>query len=74
MVYGDFNYLAKRTASDKILRHKPFNIAKYPRYDGNQRGLWSTFYKFFYQKSKGNGFNTHAKFIRDLKTIFGEPI
>ena len=28
MAYGDFNDLAKRTASDKVLRDKAFNIAK----------------------------------------------
>ena len=34
MAYGDFKDLAKRTASDKILRDKAFNIAKNPKYDG----------------------------------------
>ena len=33
MVYGDFKDLAKRTASDKVLRGKVFNIAKNPKYD-----------------------------------------
>ena len=33
MAYGDFNDLPKRTASDKVLRDKAFNIAKYPKYD-----------------------------------------
>ena len=28
MAYGDFKDLARRTASDKILRDKAFNIAK----------------------------------------------
>ena len=27
LVYGDFKDLAKRTASDKVLRYKAFNIA-----------------------------------------------
>ena len=30
MAYGDFKYLPKRTASDKVLREKTFNIAKNP--------------------------------------------
>ena len=30
--YGDFKDLAKRTASDKILRDKAFNTAKNPKY------------------------------------------
>ena len=41
IVYGDFKYLARRTASDKILRDKAFNISKNPKYDGYQRGLAS---------------------------------
>ena len=51
MSYGDFNDLARRTASDKVLREKAFNIAKNPRYDGYQRGLSSMVYKFFDKKN-----------------------
>ena len=47
MAYGDFKDLALRTASEKILRDKAFNIAKSPKYDGCQRGLASMVYKFF---------------------------
>ena len=32
--YEDFKNLPRRTASYKILRHKAFNIAKNPKYDG----------------------------------------
>ena len=39
MAYGGFKDLARRAASDKILRDKTFNIANYPKYDGYQRGL-----------------------------------
>ena len=46
MTYADFKYLTRRTASDKILRDKAFNIAKNPKYDGYQRGLASMVYKF----------------------------
>ena len=38
MAYGDFKDLARRTASDSILRDKAPNIAKNPKYDGYQRG------------------------------------
>ena len=34
MAYGDFKVLARRTASDKVLRDKAFNIAKNSKYDG----------------------------------------
>ena len=39
MAYGDFKDLLGRTAADKVLRHKVFNIVKNPIYDGYQRGL-----------------------------------
>ena len=52
MTYGDFKALAKRTASDKVLRDKAFNIAKNRKYDGYQRGLASMVYNFFDRKSK----------------------
>ena len=51
MAYGDFKYLARRTASDKFLRYKAFNIAKNLKYDGYQRGLASMVYNFFDKKS-----------------------
>ena len=41
MAYGDFKDLTRRTASDKILRDKVFNIAKNQKHDGCQRGLAS---------------------------------
>ena len=49
---GDFKDLARKTASDKVLRDKAFHIAKNPKYDGYQRGLTSMVYKFFYKKSE----------------------
>ena len=50
MAYGDFKDLARRTASDKILRDKAFNIAKNPKYDGYQRRILSVVYKSFDKK------------------------
>ena len=55
MVYRSFKDLARRTASDKNLRDKAFNIAKNPKYDGYQRGLGSTVYECFDKKSAGSG-------------------
>ena len=51
MAYGYFKDLSRRTAFDKILRDKAFNIAKTPKYDGYQRGLVAMVYKFFDKKS-----------------------
>ena len=65
VAYGDFKDLAKRTASDKVLKDQAFNIAKIPKYDGYQRGLAAMVYKFFDKKSAGGsvnmqlGANTH---------------
>ena len=60
--YSDSKDLIKRTAADKILKNKAFNIAKDPKYDGYQRGLPSMVYKFFDskvaspdKKSEGSG-------------------
>ena len=50
MAYGDFKDLNRRTAGDKILRDKAFNIAKNPKYDGYQLGLSSVVYNFFDKK------------------------
>ena len=58
MAHGDIKDLAKRTAADKVLRDKTFNIVKDPKYDGYQRGLASTVYKFFDKKTKGSGVTT----------------
>ena len=51
MAYGNFKNLTRRTASDKILRDKAFNIAKNQKYDGYQRELASVVYNFFYKEN-----------------------
>ena len=38
MAYEDFKDLAKRTASDKVLRDKAFKTASDQKYDGYKRG------------------------------------
>ena len=53
MAYGYFKDLTRRTASDKILYDKAFNIAKNPKY-GYQRVLASMVYKFFGKKTSGS--------------------
>ena len=55
MAYAGFKDLKKRTASDKILRDKAFNIAKNPKYDGYV-------YTFFDKKSTGSGINIPLEF------------
>ena len=60
MSYEDFKDLTRRTASDKILRDKAFNIARNPKYNGYQRGIASMVYNFFVKKFGGSGVNMHA--------------
>ena len=70
MAYGDFKDLARRTASDKVLRDKEFNIAKNPIYDGYQRGLVSMVYKML----KGGGINIPLEFNEQLAEELHKPI
>ena len=51
MADGDFKYLTRQKASDKILHDRAFDISKNPKYDGYQRGLASMVYNFFNKKS-----------------------
>ena len=51
--YRDFKDLARRTASDKVLRDKAIHVAKDSKYDGYQRGFVSMVYGFFDKKSSG---------------------
>ena len=74
MAYGDFKDLPRRTASDKILRDKAFNIAKNPKYDGYQRGLASIVYKFFDKKSTGGSVNIPLEFNEQLADELHKPI
>ena len=66
MTYGDFKDLAKRTGSDKVLKDKAFNIAKNPKYDGDQRELACMVYKFFDKKSAGSSGNMYTNNKRPL--------
>ena len=69
MAYEDLKDLAKRTASDKVLRDKAFDIAKTPKYDGYQRGLASMVYKVFDKKSAGCGVAILANKLANLNKI-----
>ena len=53
MAYGEFKNVTWRTASDKILRDKSFNIAKNPKCDGCKRGLALIVHKCFEKITAG---------------------
>ena len=55
MANGYFKNLPRRTAFDKMLRDKAFNIAKTPKYDGYQRGFASVICNYFDKKSPAGG-------------------
>ena len=74
MAYGDFKDLKRRTASDKVLRDKAFNIAKNPKYVGYEKGLASMVYKFFDKKSAGSGVNMKAMSDEQLAEELHKPI
>ena len=48
-----FKDLPRKTASNKVVSDKEFNVAENLKYDGNQRGFGSLVYKFFDKKLSG---------------------
>ena len=83
MAYGYFKDLARRTASDKVLRGKAFNVAKTLKHDEYQRGLTSMVYKFFDKKksasladrsTKSSGVNNEIKQNEQLAEELHKPI
>ena len=51
MACEEFQNLSRRTASDKVLCNKAFNIAKNLKHNAYQRNLASIVYKFYDKKS-----------------------
>ena len=74
MAYGDFTDLAKRTASDNVLRDKGLNIAKNTKYDRYQRGLASIVYKFLDKKLSGSGMKNEIKQNQQLANELHQAI
>ena len=75
MAYGDFKDSKRKTAADKVIRDKAFNIAKSPKYNGYQHGLTSVVYNFFDKKAAGgtvkNEIISNTELAEDLhKPIF----
>ena len=74
MAYEDFKDSTRRTAFDKILHDKTFNIAKNPKYDECQRGLASIVYKFFDKKSSSSGIKNEIISNKELADKLHKPI
>ena len=56
----------RRIASDKNLADKAFNVAKYAKYDGYQRGLASIVHRFFDKNFSGSGDDNKIKQNQEL--------
>ena len=74
MVFGDFRDFTRRTASDKILRDKAFNIAKNLKYTGYQLGLASMVFKLFDKKSSGSCIKYGNMSDQQLVEEFHKPV
>ena len=74
MAYGDFKDLLRRTASDKVLHNKAFNIVKNPEYGGYQRRLASVVYKFFVQNTAGGVAKNEIMQNKELAEELPRPI
>ena len=63
IAYGGFQDLPRKTASEKVLRDKAFDITKNPKFDGYQRGLASIVYKLLIKNSattRADNSDTHT--------------
>ena len=69
--------LINRTKADKVLKDKAYNVASNPEYDGYQRGLASTVYKFFDRKSTGSGTaepSSLERIVKDSSLILADEL
>ena len=74
MAYGYFKDLTRRTAADKVLRNKGFNIAKNPKYDGYQCGFGSIAYKFLDKNTSGGTVKNEILSNKELVEELHKPI
>ena len=75
MAYGDFKDLAWRTASDKKLHDRAFDIAKNLKYDEYQRVLALMIYKLFdKKKTSGSGIEIENMSDQKLAEKLHKPI
>ena len=74
MACGGFKDLSRRTASDKVLRDKAFDITKNPKYDGYQRGLASGVCKSFDEKPSGGAVKSEIMLNQELAEELYKPI
>ena len=61
MDYRDFKDWTRKTASDKILRDKAFNLAKNPKCDGIKEVLLQFFINSLIKKTFGSSIKNEKK-------------
>ena len=66
--FGDFKNVTRRTASDKVLCDKAFNIAENPKYE-YQVELASMVYNLLYKKSSGGAVRCANKCVIKSKNM-----
>ena len=74
MTYADFKYLPSKTASDKELLDKLFNIAKKQKYDGYRKGLALMVYKCFYEKTPDVAVKSETVQNKELAEELHKPL
>ena len=74
MAYGDFKYLTGRTATDKVLRYKAFNIFKNRKFNGYQCGLTLMLYTFLIKKTPGGAVKKEIIQTEELSEELQKPI
>ena len=74
MTYGALKDLTRKTASDKMLRDKAFNIPRNPKYDGYQRGIAVMGYKFFDKRTSDKDIKNENISNKELTEEIHKPI
>ena len=74
MAYGNFKDVTRRTASDKILPDKAFDMTKSLKQDGYQRGLVSVVYNSFNKKTSGGAIKNEIMSNEELAEELQKPI
>ena len=74
MIHGDFKDLTRRTASDKVLPDKIFNIAENQKYDRYHCEIASMIYIVFVKKASGGAVTRAQSETSRLETLVRRAI
>ena len=74
MAYGDFKDLPRKTASDKAIRDKAFDIAKIQNRMDINAYLLQWFIIFFHRKSSNNAVKSQIMLNQELAKELRKPI